>query len=343
MNPVPNKNMLVLARDARGVSQLELADKLKMSQGNLSRMEMGELPVSDNMLPQVSKLLSFPESFFYQQGEIYPSLLTYRKRDRVAQKLLVPIEAKTNIYRLNIQSLLRAMKFSKADFPALDLKKYEEVEAVAKQLRKYWEIPKGPVENLSGVLENQKIILVSFDFGTERVDGRTLLTEDRHPIIFTNTSMLGDRQRFTLAYEIGHLVMHLQNPPAFKRDISHEANMFAAAFLMPAKEIKDDFDDNITIPKLAELKKKWKVSMQALLYRASDLGLLTDNQKRYLLQQFNVLNIRRREPVELDIPKESPVLLRNLITKYKTTQGFNIRGIAGFFHLQTEEFTAMYS
>ncbi len=338
-----NPKMLTLARESRGLTQSDLADKLKTHRTYITKMELEQMPIAENTLEIIQKVLRYPKSFFMQEGEILPSLLTYRKRDTVAQKFLTPIEAKTNIYRLNIHSLLRAMKFSSADVPSLNLAKYESIEAAAKQLRKHWNIPKGPIENLSELLEKNKIILVSFDMGTERVDGRTLLTADKHPIIFTNSSMLGDRQRFTLAYEIGHLVMHVQTPPDFDRDVSHEANMFAAAFLIPEKEIKSDFDDNITVPKLAQLKKKWKVSMQALLYRASDVGLLTDNQKRYLLQQFNQMNIRRREPMELDIPRETPMLLRNLITKYKTTQGLNLKGIAGFFHLETDEFLSMYS
>jgi Zn-dependent peptidase ImmA (M78 family) len=119
--------------------------------------------------------------------------------------------------------------------------------------------------------------------------------------------------------------------------------MFAAGFLMPEKEIKSDFGEDITIPKLAELKRKWKVSMQSLAYRAADLELLTDNQKRYLLQQFNQLKIRRREPPELDIPIEQPKLLRNLITKYKTKAGLSLKEISSFFHLEPDEFTAKYS
>ncbi|MBL0267161.1 MAG: hypothetical protein IPP99_00340 [Chitinophagaceae bacterium] len=73
---------------------------------------------------------------------------------------------------------------------------------------------------------------------------------------------------------------------------------------------------------LGELKRKWKVSMIALLYRADDLGLLTPNQKRYLVQQFNQQNIRRREPQELDIPKENPKLMRRLLADYMGKQSW---------------------
>ena len=78
---------------------------------------------------------------------------------------------------------------------------------------------------------------------------------------------------------------------------------------MPAKHIIEDFKNGITIPILADLKRKWKVSMIAPLYRADDLGLVTTNQKRYLFQQFNQLKIRRREPIKLDI--KNPDLLKS--------------------------------
>lgn len=136
--------------------------------------------------------------------------------------------------------------------------------------------------------------------------------------------------------------MHLHTSPGFERDLSHEANLFAAEFLMPAKEIKDDLTD-LSLPKLAELKKKWKVSMQALVYRANDLEMLTDNQKRYLLQQFNQQNIRRREPPELDIPTEQYKLVRDLITQYRTKQKLSVAKMAAFLHLEQDDFLQRYN
>lgn len=117
---------------------------------------------------------------------------------------------------------------------------------------------------------------------------------------------MGDRLRFSLAFQLGHLVMHTYSPVPADREISHEANLFAAELLMPEETIREDFMDGITLPILAQLKRKWKVSMISLLYRADDLGFLTPNQKRYLVQQFNDAKIRRREPVELDVAKNNP-------------------------------------
>ena len=338
-----NSKMVVLARESRGVSQKELAEKLNTSPGFICKVETDNKSLPEETLGRMSKFLKYPVEFFYQEGEAFlPMSLNYRKRDHVSAKVLVPLEAQLNLYRLNIETLSQKLKFPASNIPILDLKKLGSEEQVAKQLRKEWKIPKGAVENLTELLEANGIIVISFDFGTERVDSRTILTKDRQPIIVVNKTHHADRQRFSLAYELGHLVMHTQTLPSHDRDISHEANLFAAGFLLPESEVKKDFEKGVTIPLLGELKRKWKVSMQSLLYRSADLGFLTDNQKKYLLAQFNQQNIRRREPIELDFPKEKPHLLRDLITKYKNAHKFSTKELASSLHLEVEEFMSRY-
>ncbi|HSH68249.1 MAG TPA: hypothetical protein VLB84_21150, partial [Bacteroidia bacterium] len=100
---------------------------------------------------------------------------------------------------------------------------------------------------------------------------------------------------------------------------------------------------DVNLELLAKLKGRWKASMHAILYRAVDLQVITENQKRYLINEFNKLKIRRREPKELDLAIERGRLLRDLITTYRTKQKMNMKQIAGFFHLLEDEFLERYS
>ncbi len=334
-----NTSMFALAREARGISQMELADKIGTSQVNINRWETGTFDINKEAFAQIVSVLDFPESFFFQEGEIAPPTF-YRKRDKVSKKILDVVDANINLYRLQIGALLKATQSPAPVIP--NLGELEPKEA-AQTLRKKWKIAKGPIEHLTGILESNGVMIACFDFQTERVDSRSILTEGRHPVIFTNKSLLGDRLRFTLAYELGHLVMHAYNRPNFDIDPGHNANLFAAELLMPEKDITPDFKAGITLQTLADLKTKWKVSMQALLYRAADLELLTPNQKRYLLSQFNDMGIRRREPLELDISKEQPKLLRDLITKYRSRQKMSVKDMAAYFHLHEQEFIERYT
>lgn len=337
-----NPHMITIAREARGMVHVELADKLDVSKPTAWRWENEEFAISKEIIEKLSRTLNFPESFFYQKGEALPLSLSYRKRNKVASKIISQIEANINIARLNMEHLLSAHKFESTKLPVLDVNKYGTPQDCAKQLRKLWKIDRGTIKNLSEVLEAHKILLLSLNFNTERVDGRCTMVQDKFPLIVTNKNLLGDRQRFTLAYELGHLVMHLYTSPAYDRDVSHEANLFAAELLMPERDIKNDLKE-LSLPKLGELKKKWKVSMQSLVYRASDLELLTDNQKRYLLQQFNNQNIRRREPKELDVPIEPYRLVRDLLTNYRTKQKLSVAKMASFLHLEQEDFMGRYN
>lgn len=338
-----NPKIITVARESRGLSQLELAEKLGLSTSRMSRIEQDFTEIGEEDLKSFSVALNYPEEFFYQEGENLPPALALRKRNKVSQKILLPIEAQVNIYRLNIEKLLKAIGYSDINLPVLDIDKLGSPAEAARKLRRLWKIEKGTINNLTEILEENGLFLINFDFNSDRVDGMSIIADSKFPIIFSNKRSLGDRQRFTLAYELGHLVMHLYTNPSFTRDISHEANEFAAEFLMPEKDIKADFKDGVTLNILADLKRKWKLSMQALLYRANDIGVITDNQKRYLINQFNSMNIRRREPAELDIPRENPMKLRDMITNYKNKQRLNVKQLALFFNTSEDEFLSKYS
>lgn len=336
--------MIILARESRGLSQKDLADRLNISPGKLSKAESGEQGLSEDQITLLEQVLAYPREFFYQDTDAFlSSNLSFRKRHKVPQKLIFPIEARINVFRLQAEWLFRHTQKPVPKTPLLDVGASASPEEAARKLRKQWKIHAGMIENMTEVLESHEIPVLSFEFGTERVDSRLILTNEKYPLIFLNSTMLGDRQRFSLAIELGHLVMHAHTNPSFDRDTGHEANLFAAEFLMPEEDIRPDFKVDVTVNSLAELKRKWKVSMHALLFRAEDLGCISKNQKTYLLTQFNQLQIRRREPRELDVPVEKSKLMRDLITNYRRAQRLTIREMAGCLNLTEEEFIKIYS
>lgn len=338
-----NPKMITIAREARGMVHAEIAERLKVTKPTAWRLENEHYSINTQTVAQLSDILGFPATFFYQKGELLPLSLSYRKSDTVPAKVMTKIEANINVSRLNIEQLLHSLTTLEINLPVLDVMHYGSAQACSKQLRKLWKLPAGVIENLSEVLEKQNILLLNFDFETEEVDGRGTTALGQYPVIITNKILLGDRQRFTLAYQLGHLVMHLKTSPAYDRDLSHEVKLFAAEFLMPEGDIKKDLSEELTLPKLGELKKKWKVSMQSLVYRANDLQLISDKQKNAILKKFNQQRIRRREPQELDIIPEQYKLVRDLMTKYKTKQKLSLPKMAAFLHLNEDDFLNRYN
>lgn len=338
-----NTEMIRLARDSRAINQAELAEQIGILPSHLSKMESNEVGISDEQLQQIANVTKYPKAFFFQDGVTVPENLAFRKRLKVPQKVLTPITARINVIRQHVQFLTKTLDINKPELPSFRITETVTPEKAASKLKQRWSLNDATVTNLVKVLEDNGVVIVTFDFGTERVDSRTIITDNGFPIICYNSSLLGDRQRFSLAFELGQLVMHTNTEVSLDRSISSEANAFAAEFLMPSSEIAKDFKDGVTIALLAELKKKWKVSMISLLYRADDLGFVTDNQKRYLIEQFNKLGIRRREPVELDVPVESPKIMKSYIAEYRRKTKSSTAEIAEKLCLHTDEFLQLYA
>ncbi len=104
-------------------------------------------------------------------------------------------------------------------------------------------------------------IVVYCDLKTRDLDALSHRVEGLPPLIFINSNLSGDRARFTLAHEIGHLVLH--SIPDDDGSMEEQADMFAADLLMPGPEIRHQLV-NLNMEKLARLKAFWKVSMQSV-------------------------------------------------------------------------------
>lgn len=335
-----NPKMIILGRETRGLSQSELASKLGISQGKLSKIESGFLGLSENkMLEQLQKILHYPKDFFLEPGEIYtPNIDFYRKYAKLPTKELNRIGAVVDLQRIHIQKLLHSTEFVEDRIQERDIDEYGSPEVIAQIVRDYLQIPRGPVENLTKHIEDAGVIVIDYDFGSEQFFGTKKRTEKQQDIIFINKNMTGDRWKFTLAHELGHIIMH-RFP---KTNAESEADQFASELLMPEKEIKPQLT-KLTLEKLANLKLFWKVSMASLLFRAHYLGVITQRHYRYLWTQISKYGYKRREPIELDIPKEKPSLMDEIIKLHMDELGYSISDLSKLVLLYEDEFLNLYT
>jgi Zn-dependent peptidase ImmA (M78 family) len=334
--------MYSLAREARGISQLELSVHTGMQRSYISFIESGFSENSEKTIQLYAQATGFPASFFFQAGGAHEPVAGFRKRKKVPGKLLKPVEAKASVIFNQISTLTNLLAAEPTNLQSFTVKHTTPATA-AKALRKLWNLEDSPViPNLTRVLEKAGILIHSFNFNTERIDSLSLTDGHLQPVISLNNNLKGDRLRYSLAYELGHLILHSQKLLDPERDLQREANEFASEFLMPEKDIRKELTEPVTVMQLGALKKRWKVSMIALLYRADDLGIITANQKRYLVQQFNDLGYRRREPAELDIAVEKPALLRKMIADCMAKTKSSIADMAALFSLHPSEYREWY-
>jgi Zn-dependent peptidase ImmA (M78 family)/transcriptional regulator with XRE-family HTH domain len=336
-----NHSMVTLARDSRGLTQTELAKRVGVPQGTISKIESGAMQIPQELIGKISRELDYPESFFLQTDAVLPFGSTsfyHRKLQSVRVHVLKRIEAKVNIYRFHITRLLRATDLdARCKFRRVDAGEHRgRIEEIAQLIRSAWNIPSGPIENMVSAIEDAGGIVVRFDFGTSKMFGLSEWVPPTPPLFFLNDNpeITSDRDRFTLAHELGHVLLH-SLPNA---DMEDEANRFAAEFLAPARDIRPHLIPPIRLHTIARLKSHWRMSMAALLHRAHELTIIKKHQYTYLRIQLNQRGYRYREPAELDIPREHPTLLSEIIQEHVRLLDFGYSELADMVNMHAQEF-----
>jgi len=337
-----NPEMVTLARESRGLTQKELADLLSLSPGWLSRVEAGLRSVQEPYLRKLSDTLFYPVSFFTQKQPICAPTVTevfHRKRQSVTEKTLNRIHAQVNIRTMHLSKMMQGVDIGDVDIRPIELNDFDgKAKDVALIVRAAWKLPHGPVANLIEVIERARGTVVPFDFGVRDIDAISRWPIGMAPLFFVNANSPMDRLRFTLAHELGHIIMH-QN--SIDPNMEHQADQFAAEFLIPEREIRP-YLVNLSLDKLAVLKPYWKVSMAALLKRAADLNAITPRHARTLWMNMGKAGYRLREPVELGIPREQPTLLKEIIHVYLADLDYSVQELGELLQLFEEELYQMY-
>lgn len=344
MSDSGNPDLLRVARQLRGLQQGDAAQRLGISQAMLSRVENRLSPFSGNLIDRAATVFGMPRTFFVQTDTVLGAPVSvhpmWRKKAAVSAREMDQIVAELNVRLMHMRRLLRAVEIEATyPIPSLPVDEFESVERIAALARAQWQMPAGPIHNLTRALEAAGIVVVHSDMAGSAVDGVTFSAPGVPPLIVLNGNQPADRMRFTLGHELGHLVMHRTQPT---QQMEEQANEFASFFLMPTQDIRPYYSRRIDLRLLAELKPVWRVSMASLLMRARSLGLLAYNQERYLWQQFSMAKIRLGEPPELDFERERATALPDLIQAHIQQLGYSISDLAGMLHLQPDELSTLY-
>lgn len=342
-----NHHMLTLARDVRALTQEELAERVGITQGMLSKYENGVHDAPDEFVVDLGRVLNYPPQFFYQPGRPYGfPPFHYRKRKKLSKKTLGRIVAEMNIRRMHVTRLLVSYDIASNRFiPEIDRDEFQgrsrkpvTVEDLARTVREGWMLPPGPIANMVELIEENGGIVIPCDFGSELIDAMSQRVDGLPALFFVNTHAPADRVRLTLAHELAHMVLHTTG---YKDDeeMELEADEFAGAFLLPADEIRQQLR-RFDLRHLANLKSHWKVSMAAIAVRASRLNLITPYQSKMFWIEMSKLGYRKREPNEP--APETPQLLRKMVAHHRVRLGYSTADLASMLCLTEGEFDAMY-
>ncbi|HJJ33171.1 MAG TPA: XRE family transcriptional regulator [Methanocorpusculum sp.] len=310
------------ARMFAGLSQQELADLTGVEKMTVSKYESGKICPNSTHLIALSKALNVPVDYFFRKIRVSltaePRYRMVNPHRKLPKKELDRIVAQTEEClekRADILDILRINE-READITHLrtSIRKYyfhEDIENLAENVRSAWKLGSDPIENLMSVTENNgfKIVLVN---GPEDFEAAVFMDENIGTVICLRRGAPKERQRFSLAHELGHVfINHTDHDP------EAEANNFAAALLIPKASIIEDTGvkrNNIEPEELLLLRKKYGVSVPSILARMETLGIITAQVKKDTERRFNASGIGKRSKQEM-FDSEEPRMVKLLVMR----------------------------
>lgn len=314
MKKVFNGNSMKFARQYRSYSVEELAELIGVTRQAVSQYENTALekekPSFERIL-KIASVLNFPLEFFYTDDVDYMkvnatyfrALLGSSKKEKTAQVNRAMVV--TAIY----QVLKQYIQFPKLTLPKrAELVTEATIKQKAQELRNIWNIKNKPIEDIVFLMEDNGILVNIVSNEEKGIDAYTQYTtidgEEIMCVTLENQRTSAARLQFSAAHELGHILLHGANidlndiDRSTFRKMEEEANLFASELLLPEEEFKKDLILPTNLKGYEMLKKKWKVSIGAMMLRALNLKIITKNQYQYLIKQYNYNKYRDGEPLD---------------------------------------------
>ncbi|AWG65092.1 helix-turn-helix domain-containing protein [Mycobacteroides abscessus] len=321
----PAERLRVL-RALLGVTQEELASLSGVKQSWISQVETAAREPTADGLAAIASATDTPLGFFDVRPATVPlDSLRFRKTSAASKVVTRRVHAfYAESFRVS-ESLVGEGGYPMPPLPLAtdEALSAQDIELWAERAREFLRVaPDSPIPHLTRSLERAGVPVAPMMLAKNLEDGEPASATGHFGISYWGgvgapaliglfPGSQGDRSRFTLAHELGHIVLHTYRPQA--ADAENEAHRFAGALLVPRHRAEETISESTTLSGFARLKATWGVSIQALIVRAADLGLIGDTRKRSLFVQLSSKGWRKNEPVA--VGHESPLLLWTLLSR----------------------------
>jgi Zn-dependent peptidase ImmA (M78 family)/transcriptional regulator with XRE-family HTH domain len=306
-----NGDRIRQAREISGLTQRQLADAIGVDQSTVGRWERDLVSTPEEQLQSIAFATGFPIAFFRRgAGPEFPfgslmnrarKSLTSSDRDRLRQVGRLTFELASVL-----GDRFAAISVHVPEADAGDPRKAAQVTRNAFGLS-----PDTPFTSIVNRLERNGVFVFAIPDEIDEHDAYSLWadTNPRKPVIIVSAGKPGDRLRWNVAHELGHLVMH-RTLDGSLAEREEQADLYASELLLPEAPMREELQPPLTLTRFAQVKAKWGVSIQAAVNCAWQLGIITDTQRRYMFMQISSRGWRKNEPVA--IPLERPRLLRKM-------------------------------
>ena len=309
------------ARKASGLSLRELADKAGISHMAISKYENEKATPSSGVLLALAKAMNVRAEYFFRHQKIQLKNVEYRKHHKLPKKIQQKIEGNVieQIERFfELEQFLPTRPIEPFRIPKsipAKIRNYADIEEAALELREKWDLGVNPIAEMTDMLEERGIkVFLSDVLHDDKFDGLAVQV-DGVPVIVINRDKPGDRQRFTLAHELGHLILKDRLSGELKKEVESAANRFAGAFLVPESEVKKELGEKRTWLEPKELyvpKHAYGLSMSGWLHRAHELKIISSQKYQKMAAFFRSNGWHKKEPGN-QIDSEKPQLFEQLV------------------------------
>jgi Zn-dependent peptidase ImmA (M78 family) len=338
-----NPNRINLAVVRRRLSMRDVAVAMGIDEKTVSRWIHGDSEPSPDNLEALSELLSFPIEFFNGPDlELVDDTRPSFRARRTSRRLLHAASQSASI-AFEIERVLTEelrFKLPPRAIPDLPESYKRDPEAAAAWVRGQWGLRDRSIRSVVGLLESSGVRVFSLpaDIVEGKVSAFCVENERGTPFVLLNTrdAYSGERTRFDAAHELGHIVMHRQSRE-IAADEETEADMFAAAFLMPRESVlRVAHRAEPNIETLQILKLHWGVSVAALARRLLDLGIFGEKPYKRLCIE---LARRGRKTEPNPIPGEVSKLLPKLLAELRSEGGLSmLSGLTCLYERELNEY-----
>lgn len=298
-------------RSARKMSGLSL-DALRIELGevvtkqSLHKYETGQMKPDAKIISSLCKVLDVRPDYFYKDKSVVIENVSFRKLEKCSVKEQEKVIQKTSDFLeryLELEDLL-GVQYSKTRIKkAIRVEAKEEIDKHAENLRKTWGLGTGAMYNVIEVLEDKGVKVLEID-ADHSFDGLSTWVNKKVPVIVVNRSKhegCVDRLRFTVLHELGHLIMDIEDYSEDKQE--KYCHYFAGAMLIPKDMMHFELGasrSNISIRELGLIKKQYGLSIQSLLFRSKELGIISSRTFSSSFRLMTKMNWRKKEPEEFD-------------------------------------------
>lgn len=269
------------ARKLKQLSMQEVADELGVSKQMISKYENGSSMPTSTKLIKLSNLFGLKIDYFFRSFKIELGEVNFRKKSSFpikkqnALKEQIKIELENYLY---VEDSLSIDFIFSNPINNLIIKSFKEVENAVSQLRTVWEIGFDPIHNIIQILEDNKIKIIEID-EDDKFDGLATYIDDKYPVIVLNKNFPVERKRFSLLHELGHLILNISEDTVLDEELI--CNKFASEFLISNNILINELGgirNNITYNELISIQEKYGISIQAVVYKLKEIGIINKNQ-----------------------------------------------------------------